>query len=556
MAIDTSYIPAYSLNTIITNKDTSEPLSGGVVTFYKDSDQSTGKYVWQITGTSPNYTFVRLPNPMILSSTGTFVDELNNPVVPYFYPQDSEGAVDLYYVEVKSAGGVLQFDRKAVPHIASGGSSGTGFNANNEISNPQFVEVLFEGNGPITYSPTGTDTVTAIAPDWDIITSGTATVIVERLNNIDSSVESNPPYALKFTTSGLTSALQVRQRISNSPRLFSNEYVSSNAEVSVFSASSIDFKLRYVPSSGDAYDLIDEAVLPGVGFVRKANSTLINGTINTNNADIGYIDIIAVFDANTTVAITSIQISGTSSESDVLVFSEESTPRQIDQLYHYAYPIVPVGAVIDFAGFAAPAHYLFCNGDAYNRVTYGELFRALTTTETVTLTDTVNTFTVVSGTIYYIGMAITGTGIPSATTISAIVGTTVTMSAAATVTDTSTVTFYAWGAGDESTTFNIPNLLGYVTAGADGTLFGTGLNAVGYRGGSATHTLLSTELPPHTHTTSVPVAASSGGGSVAMSGPFNLGAPQVITSSNGPGASAAFSLAQLTANVRKYIRYE
>ena len=59
-----------------------------------------------------------------------------------------------------------------------------------------------------------------------------------------------------------------------------------------------------------------------------------------------------------------------------------------------------------------------------------------------------------------------------------------------------------WGGGDGSTTFNIPNLLGMVLAGADprGTpTLGDGLNEVGETGGAAAHTLTAANLAAHDH---------------------------------------------------------
>lgn len=210
--------------------------------------------------------------------------------------------------------------------------------------------------------------------------------------------------------------------------------------------------------------------------------------------------------------------------------------------------------MIDFAGFVVPEHYYLCNGAAKNRVRDYLLFNALTTTETVTLTNGVNTFTVVSNADYHIGMAIEGTGIAAATTISNIVGTTITMSANATATGPSSVRFFAWGAGDGSTTFNVPNLLGFTTAGANGTVLGAGVvNGVGLTGGSSTHTLLAGELPPHSHTYATKVQQGVFGFGFASG---TLYADQTFNTGNGPGASTPFSIVQPTALMKKCIRFE
>ena len=61
--------------------------------------------------------------------------------------------------------------------------------------------------------------------------------------------------------------------------------------------------------------------------------------------------------------------------------------------------------------------------------------------ETVTLTTGLPTFTVVDGTVYHVGDSVTGNGIPALTTILSIVSNTITLTANATFTGASTLTF-------------------------------------------------------------------------------------------------------------------
>jgi microcystin-dependent protein len=131
---------------------------------------------------------------------------------------------------------------------------------------------------------------------------------------------------------------------------------------------------------------------------------------------------------------------------------------------------IPSGSVMDYAGSTAPSGWLLCAGQAVSRSTYADLFTAISTT---------------------------------------------------------------YGAGDGSTTFNLPDLRGRVAVGKD-DMNGTAANRItsggsgitgttlGASGGTQTHTLATSEMPAHTHGS---VLTSSGGSlSVGPScGSYNFG---------------------------------
>jgi len=98
---------------------------------------------------------------------------------------------------------------------------------------------------------------------------------------------------------------------------------------------------------------------------------------------------------------------------------------------------IPSGMIAPFGGTSAPAGWLFCNGAAISRSAYAQLF--------------------------------------------SVIGS-------------------AYGAGDGSSTFNLPNLIGRTLVGYDGAgaVIPGGAN-VGWVGGVATYALQNSEMPVHSH---------------------------------------------------------
>jgi microcystin-dependent protein len=105
----------------------------------------------------------------------------------------------------------------------------------------------------------------------------------------------------------------------------------------------------------------------------------------------------------------------------------------------------PVGKYGSFDGAIAPVGWLACDGSAVSRTTYARLFAAIGTTH---------------------------------------------------------------GAGDGSTTFNLPDARGRVIAGYNAA--DANFNAIGKTGGEAAHALAATEMPSHNH------ALTTSGGTAAM----------------------------------------
>lgn len=149
-------------------------------------------------------------------------------------------------------------------------------------------------------------------------------------------------------------------------------------------------------------------------------------------------------------------------------------------------PGVPVGSVSAYAGATAPSGWLLCDGAAVSRATFAALF--------------------------------------------GVVGTN-------------------YGAGDGSTTFNVPNLKGRVPVGLDAGQ--TEFDTLAESGGEKAHTLTAAEMPVHSHgvsdpthnhshsdpghSHSIPVYSGGGGGPAGFVAASDGGGTALTASSSGAG---------------------
>lgn len=142
--------------------------------------------------------------------------------------------------------------------------------------------------------------------------------------------------------------------------------------------------------------------------------------------------------------------------------------------------LAPPGVVLPFAGSAAPAGWLLCDGSAVSRTTYALLFAAIGTT---------------------------------------------------------------FGVGDGSTTFNLPDGRGRVMAGRD-NMGGTAANrltagsggldgtTLGAAGGADTHTLTVAQMPSHNHTVQGYNTGSVVGSATTVATGVSGSSPNTVTVSN------------------------
>jgi microcystin-dependent protein len=175
-----------------------------------------------------------------------------------------------------------------------------------------------------------------------------------------------------------------------------------------------------------------------------------------------------------------------------------------------------VGTIKPYSGITPPDQYQFTYGQALSRTTYVALFSAITKITSVTCVGGSPTLTNISDTSYLpIGGTLESICVSGAPTIISKTTNSVTLSANATISTSTTATFFPYGNGDGVNTFNVPDLRGYVLAGRNNmggvssstlnsTYFSSNANnvpnAINAKGGNQSLTLLNANLPQHTHT--------------------------------------------------------
>jgi microcystin-dependent protein len=197
------------------------------------------------------------------------------------------------------------------------------------------------------------------------------------------------------------------------------------------------------------------------------------------------------------------------------------------------------GIINWYATMTPPTGYLAATGSPIPRAAFPALFSAITAAATGTVTSGSPTITAVPSTnALWVGMPISGPGIPlSATILSIVANTSITLSINATATTAgATLAICPFGVGDGSTTFNLPDMRGRVARGHDsgidaGRVFGSlqaGQNAI------HNHTLTD---PGHFHG----LSGAGGFGTTMMGGGSNTYA--LWTSGNTASKATGITLA-------------
>lgn len=208
---------------------------------------------------------------------------------------------------------------------------------------------------------------------------------------------------------------------------------------------------------------------------------------------------------------------------------------------------LPLGFIMSYAGSVAPAGYDFAYGQAYVRATFPLLLAAITIVQSGSCINGSANVTGLSDTSQMgVGQAIESGCFPSNTTVNAIISpTSIQASTTATgVTGTYSFQVFPFGNGNGSTTFNLPDLRGYVPAGRD-NMGGTaaarltasskvgGWDYTGAAGGVDALTLSTSQLPAHTH-------------DVVINDPGHQHVFTFTNSNNNPGGGVAGVVSNIT----------
>jgi len=238
-----------------------------------------------------------------------------------------------------------------------------------------------------------------------------------------------------------------------------------------------------------------------------------------------------------------------------------------------------VGTILTWSGMIAPNQYQFAYGQALSRITFPELYQAITLQTPVTCVGGNTTLTGISDTTNIpIGANVEGSCIVAGSTVLSKTINTVTLSVAANISTTLTATFFPYGNGNGTTTFNAPDLRGKVIPGRTNmggvtasnltsTYYGSSPDATGAIGGNQSFTLAQTNLPNVNFNVSIPSGqgahthnvnnvkgqgaypAQPGGDSSASSAPANFTTtsstlPSMTGTAASGGSGTAFSLVQ------------
>lgn len=343
--LNPQYFVSLGLEDYLVDPSTGLPLSNGYIACYEDQQRGTSKPCYQLSGNPPNYTYEALPNPIPLSQTGTPTNASGEVVKIYYYPFDADNNLQLYYLVIYNSSNVPIYEIQAIPNIADSENPEVTSNVyENQLSNSQFVEVSFNSQIGLSLSFTGTITNQAydVAPNWQIIvsTNGASNLIFNQValeGSLD--VPTNPPYVFQIQSSGAITSLQLVQKLSNNPDIWSSTTSATGYLAGYMLVSSLDglphtVSMYYAPSVSPSPQLIVSGSTGISGYTSLSGTVQLTAGVNSQDGNTGYVNIIVDLPVNVSMYITSLQAVGLPDNVNVQ-YSQETSNRQRDHLFNY-----------------------------------------------------------------------------------------------------------------------------------------------------------------------------------------------------------------------------
>jgi len=345
---NTNYVASVPLQYYFVDKDTGAPLSAGVVSFFSDPDFTIPKNVYEqsLNPVTGEIAYEVLPNPLILSSVGTFIDDSGNNLTPFYWPFTSApGSMDvsteeLYFITVYSSTGVFQFSLNEWPPNTEASAIFQAANAltPNVLTNPDFSVVSFAPVTGVTYTVSGAGTLTPFAPGWSLLTTGSGTVTVSQVS-LAQDTPSNAPFDITITSTAVTN-LAIVQQLTMSPNLLNGSVVAGYFEMASNYAASVS--MNYVRSNGAPLSFpIVMGVSNATNNFQSFTATVPITGSNTDAGAVGYVNVVLTINNPNIgqISLTSVQLLQVAEMTDTPPnFIQSSTQEQFSQLFWFYSP--------------------------------------------------------------------------------------------------------------------------------------------------------------------------------------------------------------------------
>lgn len=224
-----------------------------------------------------------------------------------------------------------------------GGTSNSSSSQENQITNPQFINVDFTIQPSVDAVNKSLSIKTAgtyqIGPDWFLTLTGSGTATVSQIiysGDQNTTSDPTPPYSLKINTNGWTTAV-LYQRFNDVGAIWSNTFIS----MSILARSDNDVAspvtLNYAPSSPGTLVPITSAPLSTGAFQIVQGVIALPTSTNTTLNNLAYVDMQIVIAPTGVIELSDVQVMGQNSllPTNFVVAPDETPARQLDHEFHY-----------------------------------------------------------------------------------------------------------------------------------------------------------------------------------------------------------------------------